>query len=115
MLIKKIAILGGTGFVGQSLCNRLSKDGYKLKVPTRNREYNRDNLILLPNLELIETDIHNSDDLKELLIDCDAVINLVGILNEKRNNGKALEKYMWNLLKILFLYVKFMEFAEFYK
>ena len=51
MLIKKIAILGGTGFVGQSLCNRLSEDGYELKVPTRNREYNREDLILLPNLE----------------------------------------------------------------
>ena len=101
MLIKKIAILGGTGFVGQSLCNRLSKDGYKLKVPTRNREYNRDNLILLPNLELIETDIHNSEDLKELLIDCDAVINLVGILNEKRNNGKGFRKVHVELVKNL--------------
>ena len=101
MLIKKIAILGGTGFVGQSLCNRLSKDGYMLKVPTRNREYNRDNLILLPNLELIETDIHNSDDLKELLIDCDAVINLVGILNEKRNNGKGFRKVHVELVKNL--------------
>jgi len=101
MLIKKIAILGGTGFVGQSLCNRLSRNGYKLKVPTRNREYNRDNLILLPNLELIETDIHNSDDLKELLIDCDAVINLVGILNEKRNNGKGFRKVHVELVKNL--------------
>ena len=101
MLIKKIAILGGTGFVGQSLCNRLSKDGYKLKVPTRNREYNRDNLILLPNLELIEADIHNSDDLKKLLIDCDAVINLVGILNEKRNNGKGFRKVHVELVKNL--------------
>ena len=101
MLIKKIAILGGTGFLGQSLCNRLSKDGYMLKVPTRNREYNRDNLILLPNLELIETDIHNSDDLKELLIDCDAVINLVGILNEKRNNGKGFRKVHVELVKNL--------------
>ena len=71
MLIKKIAILGGTGFVGQSLCNRLSEDGYELKVPTRNREYNREDLILLPNLELIETDIHNPKNLKmfdELLL-----------------------------------------------
>ncbi len=65
MLIKKIAILGGSGFVGQSLCNRLSEDGYKLKVPTRNREYSRENLILLPNLELVETDIHNSENLKK--------------------------------------------------
>jgi len=101
MLIKKIAILGGTGFVGQSLCNRLSKDGYKLKVPTRNREYNRNDLILLPNLELIETDIHNSEDLKELLIDCDAVINLVGILNEKINNGKGFKKVHVELVKNL--------------
>ena len=38
MLIKRIAILGGSGFVGRSLCNRLSRDGYELKVLTRNRE-----------------------------------------------------------------------------
>ena len=107
MLIKRIAILGGTGFVGQSLCNRLSKDGYKLKVPTRNREYNRDDLILLPNLELIETDIHNSENLKELLINCDAVINLVGILNEKRNNGKGFKKVHVELVKNLISTCKF--------
>ncbi len=101
MLIKKIAILGGTGFVGQSLCNRLSEDGYKLKVPTRNREYSRGNLILLPNLELVETDIHNSENLKKLLVDCDAVINLVGILNEKGNNGKGFKKVHVKLIENL--------------
>ena len=101
MLIKKIAILGGTGFVGQSLCNRLSEDGYELKVPTRNREYNREDLILLPNLELIETDIHNPKNLKNLLVDCDAVINLIGILNEKENNGKGFKKVHVKLIKNL--------------
>ncbi len=87
MLIKRIAILGGTGFVGQSLCNQLSQAGYALKVLTRNREYNRDNLILLPNLDLVQTNIHDADKLKQHLADCDAVINLVGILNEKGRNG----------------------------
>ena len=101
MLIKKIVILGGTGFVGQSLCNRLSEDGYKLKVLTRNREYSRENLILLPNLELIETDIHNPENLKKHLIDCDAVINLVGILNEKGNNGKGFKKVHVKLIENL--------------
>tara|TARA_B100001250_G_scaffold69254_1_gene55579 strand:+ start:315 stop:1271 length:957 start_codon:yes stop_codon:yes gene_type:complete len=101
MLIKKIAILGGTGFVGQSLCNRLSEDGYELKVPTRNREYSREDLILLPNLELIETDIHNPKNLKKLLVDCDAVINLIGILNEKENNGKGFKKVHVELIKNL--------------
>ena len=101
MLIKKIAILGGAGFVGQSLCNRLSKDGYKLKVPTRNREYNRENLILLPNLELIETDIHDPENLKNLLADCDAVINLIGILNEKGTNGEGFKKVHVKFVKNL--------------
>ena len=101
MLIKKIAILGGSGFVGQSLCNRLSEDGYKLKVPTRNREYSRENLILLPNLELVETDIHNSKNLKKLLVDCDAVINLVGILNEKGNKGEGFKKVHVKLIENL--------------
>ena len=101
MLIKKIAILGGSGFVGQSLCNRLSEDGYKLKVPTRNREYSQENLILLPNLELVETDIHNSKNLKKLLVDCDAVINLVGILNEKGNKGEGFKKVHVKLIENL--------------
>ncbi len=89
MLIKKIAILGGTGFVGRSLCNRLSQEGYELKVLSRSREYNRDDLIVLPGLELVQTNIHDPEKLKLNLSDCDAVINLVGILNEKGNSGKG--------------------------
>ncbi len=89
MSIKHIAILGGTGFVGRSLCNRLSEEGYKLKILTRNREYNRDDLIVLPNLELVQTDIHDLKKLKTHLAGCDAVINLIGILNERGNNGKG--------------------------
>lgn len=89
MLIKRIAILGGTGFVGRSLCNRLSQQGYELKVLSRSREYNRDDLIVLPGLELVQTNIHDPEKLKLHLSDCDAVINLVGILNEKGNSGRG--------------------------
>tara|TARA_R110000782_G_scaffold13730_11_gene40312 strand:- start:554 stop:1516 length:963 start_codon:yes stop_codon:yes gene_type:complete len=89
MSIKRIAVLGGTGFVGQSLCNRLSQAGYELKVFTRSREYNRDDLIVLPGLELVQTDIHDPEKLKLHIANCDAVINLVGILNEKGNSGKG--------------------------
>lgn len=92
MLIKRIAILGGTGFVGRSLCNRLSELGYELKVLTRNREYNREGLILLPGLQLVEADIFNQEQLNAELADCDAAINLIGILNEKGNSGKGFQK-----------------------
>ena len=78
MLIRKLCILGGSGFVGCTLANRLVRDGYQLKILTRNREANKGKLILLPDLELVEANVHDSNQLTEQLADCDAVINLVG-------------------------------------
>ncbi len=92
MIIRKIAVLGGTGFVGRSLCNRLSELGYEVKVLTRNREYNRDDLILLPGLQLVEADIYDQGQLDAALSDCDAAINLIGILNERGNSGRGFHK-----------------------
>jgi len=92
MPIKKICIIGGTGFVGRALANRLASDGYKLRVLTRDRERHKESLILLPELELVQTDVHDIDRLKSHFAGCDAVINLVGILNERRNNGAEFRK-----------------------
>lgn len=89
MLIRKICILGGTGFVGRVLANRLVRDGIKLRILTRNRERNKDDVILLPGTELIETDVHNPDNLQQQFAGCDAVINLVGILNERGRDGSG--------------------------
>lgn len=92
MLIRTICVLGGSGFVGKWLCNRLSGEGYRLRVLTRNREANRYGLILLPNLDLVETNIHNPGQLHEHFRDCDAVINLVGILNEHGRSGEGFRR-----------------------
>ena len=101
MSIKRIAILGGSGFVGHSLCNRLAKEGYAMKVLSRSREYNRNNLILLPGLDLVQTDIHDQAQLSHHLADCDAVINLVGILNEKGKSGKGFQHVHVDLVEKL--------------
>ena len=87
MQIRTIGILGGTGFVGRTLANRLARDGYRLRVLTRRRDSHKDNLILLPDLDLVETNIHDPEQLKTALAGCDAVINLVGILNERGRKG----------------------------
>ncbi len=87
MLIKKICILGGTGFVGRVLANRLVDRGYSLRILTRDREAGKENLILLPGTDVVETNIHDSESLKQQVAGCDAVINLVGILNERSGNG----------------------------
>ena len=52
-----------------------------MRVPTRRYESAKD-LIVLPNVELIEANIHDAQVLKELLSGMDAVINLTGILHE---------------------------------
>lgn len=91
MKIKRICMTGGTGFVGRSLANRLSAAGYQLRILTRSREASRDNLILLPGVDLVETDIHKPENLERHFADCQAVINLVGILNERGRDGSGFQ------------------------
>ncbi len=77
----RIAVLGGTGFVGHSLCARLAAAGHELRILTRHRDRHRDFLVL-PTAEVIEADVHNPAVLKREFAGCDAAVNLVGILNE---------------------------------
>ena len=77
----RVVVLGGSGFIGRALCARLAAAGHGLVVPTRSRERSR-HLILLPTAEVVETDIHDRGALAAVVRGADAVINLVGILNE---------------------------------
>ncbi|MGB5455272.1 MAG: complex I NDUFA9 subunit family protein [Gammaproteobacteria bacterium] len=86
-----ICILGGTGFVGKQIASRLVSRDKRVRVLTRNRSNHRD-LLVLPNIELIEADVFDSSQLKQHMKGMDAVINLVGILNEKQHNGDGFRK-----------------------
>jgi NADH dehydrogenase len=86
MANRTIAIFGGSGFVGRHLANRLVRDGYRLRIPTRSRERSRE-LWVLPTAEIIRADIHNLVELDRLLAGCACAVNLVGILNERRDDG----------------------------
>ena len=80
MTAKTIAILGGTGFVGSRLTPRLDGAGYRIKILTRNRERHR-KFLVMPNVQLTETQSLDKDSLTTHFAGCDAVINLIGILN----------------------------------
>jgi NADH dehydrogenase len=86
---KIVCIIGGTGFVGHHLINRLTRDGYTVRVPTRRRERHRD-LLVNPRVQLIEANIYEPAVLRKLFADCTAVVNLVGILNEHGHNELGL-------------------------
>lgn len=80
---KTICVLGGSGFVGQHLVRTLTEEGYKVRVLTRRRERHRE-LLVLPNIEVIQTDVTSLANLHQHLAGCCAVINLVAVLNENR-------------------------------
>lgn len=82
--MNRILILGGTGFVGRSLCEQLAAhpvlQGARLVVPTRRRARGR-HLCTVPQVDVVEADVHRDADLRGLLRGCDAVVNLVAILH----------------------------------
>ncbi|WP_041381924.1 complex I NDUFA9 subunit family protein [Spiribacter curvatus] len=90
MRIQTVCILGGTGFVGRQIANRLANTPIRIKVLTRRRERNR-HLLPIPNLELVEANIHDPAELAHQLEGVDAVINLVAILNESSKPGRGFE------------------------
>jgi uncharacterized protein YbjT (DUF2867 family) len=78
----KLLILGGSGFVGRSVCEQLVRQfggAADLMVPTR-RLRAAQAIQSLPGLTVLQADVHDEAQLRGLLQGCDAVINLVAIL-----------------------------------
>lgn len=88
---QRVCMLGGTGFVGRHLAALLCERGHRVRILTRNRERHR-SLLVLPNVQLIEADLYDTASLRRQLEGCDAVVNLVGILNEKGHDGSGFRR-----------------------
>ena len=85
MTIKTVSILGGAGFVGSHIVAKLDSAGYHVKILTRRRESAK-HLFLLPKVQVIECDVMNNHALKQALMGSDAIINLIGVLQEDKKN-----------------------------
>lgn len=83
MQITNICVIGGAGFVGRHLCQQLAARGYRVRVPTRDRERAKA-LILLPTVDVVVADVQDPAALAALVQGCDALINLVGVLHDAR-------------------------------
>jgi uncharacterized protein YbjT (DUF2867 family) len=83
MEVTTVCIFGGSGFVGRHICHQLAAQGYRARVPTRDRERAKP-LLLLPTVDLIEADVHDSRDIVRALRGAEVVINLIGVLHEGR-------------------------------
>jgi uncharacterized protein YbjT (DUF2867 family) len=82
VFLKQILVLGGTGFVGRSVCERIAAHSAstRIVVPTR-RLLHASTLRALPTVDVTQADVHNDSDLLRVTAGCDAVVNLVAILH----------------------------------
>ena len=91
MKSQKIIVLGGTGFVGRSLVHALQAAGHQVDVLSRNRELQRE-LGVYPGVRTLSTNVYDSAALARRFAGADAVVNLVGVLQNNGFGGKDFER-----------------------
>ena len=81
----RILVLGGTGFVGRALCEKLSErsPSDRIVVPTR-RVPRGNGVRLLPTVDLMVGDVNDPATLARCVAGSDVVVNLVAILHGSR-------------------------------
>jgi NADH dehydrogenase len=93
--MKKVIVLGGTGFVGAHVCEKLTREDWQVTVLTR-RLANAIKVQHLPSLTVLEVDVHDEAALTQAVAGHEALVNMVAILHGDRaafeHNHVALPK-----------------------
>ncbi len=95
--VKRVVVLGATGYVGGRLVPRLLEDGYKVRATGRSqnklqsRAWSND-----PNVELCEVDIHDPDSLREALQDSDIAFYLIHSMNPQSRDFESADRQAAN-------------------
>ena len=85
MYLNQVLLLGGSGFIGQSLAFELANKGCQVTIPCR-RPHRHRALSVHANIQLVKSNVMDSMQLNRLCQSQDTVINLVGILHERKKN-----------------------------
>ncbi len=84
---KKIAVIGGSGFLGKSLLQLLLNENAEIILFTRKKNYQKNLNKIYPenNIKCIQWNINNLNIIEENIKNVDCIINLCGILFENKS------------------------------
>jgi len=86
MQTQRVCIIGGSGFIGRSLAQRLGMHGFQVTIPTRKLARQQPSMIVQPWVDLRESRLDDPEAIQQLIAGHDAVINMVGILHGSRQD-----------------------------
>ena len=117
MKAKNCLIFGGTGQIGSFLARKLTKNGYKITIVTRNIHQKGLFVKTTGNqgwIKLVEANIFDEKKIRELFKNADICINLIGILFEKGkgNSFKNIHSVFPSLLSKLCKEYKLKQFVH---
>lgn len=81
----KIAITGGTGFVGRHLASRLAAQGHTLVLLARGVDRRDASVLKMPGTTFVPSHVANPPELETAFAGCDAVAHCAGINRELGN------------------------------
>ena len=81
---KTVAVIGGSGFIGRAIVEKLTGEGARVIVLCRNAEKAKylKTMGVVGQVTLVAGNALNDDDLETVIAPANAVINLIGILPE---------------------------------
>ena len=86
----KVALIGGTGYVGSYITDELIKNGHTPRLLVRNGSEHK---VMQPEkCEIVAGDIDNEVAIKSTLEECDAVIYLIALIREFPKKGLTNER-----------------------
>lgn len=88
-----VVVFGGSGFIGKQVVRALAKRGKRVRVAMRRPHLGHELRVMgdVGQIQLVQANVRFPESIDRALEEADAVVNLVGVLNEKgRQNYEAL-------------------------